>query len=65
MTTPVIIENRSVAGSRPARCQASATRARIVRHSSDVEKTTLYSSAHRAASRALLGPASPPMISGG
>ena len=52
-------------GSRPARSHARSTDARRSRTSATVGCAVLYSSAYRAASVALRGPALPPMMIGG
>src|SRR5262245_23962179 len=61
----VITEKRTSAGSRPTCSQAAATRSLFERAAAGTTDTTLYSSAHRAASAAERGPAPPPTISGG
>ncbi len=58
-------ENVSVSGSRPASAQARSHTARRSAHSAGVAKTVLYSSAKRAAMRAVRGFAPPPMMIGG
>ena len=64
-TIPVISDNGSVDGSRPAFAHSSSNRSRASRHRAGLQKNTLYSSAHRTANRLERAPASPPRIKGG